>query len=113
MLGISLVARGYSEARFDVEGVHRVEVVFYVFLNQLVFRNAGLAGPLDYLVVDIGEVLDVAHPVTLMFQIPTQRVKHHVAQRMAHVRRRIRRNAAHVQLHLVLVGWDEFLDLTG
>ena len=71
----------------DVQRIHGVEVIIDVFGNEFIFADAPLPGPLNYLVVDVGEILDVANLVPVVFQVATQRIEYHVAQSMADVRR--------------------------
>ena len=94
----------------DVEGVHGVEIVADELLDQIVLGYAALLGALDNLVVNVGEVLDVAHPVALVLKVAAQRVEDDVAESVADVGCGVGGDAADVHFDFVGVGGHEFLD---
>ena len=94
----------------DVEGVHSAEIVGDELLDQFVLRYAALLGPLNDLVVNIGEVLHVAHVVALVLKVAAQGVEHDVAESVSNVGCRVRRYAADVHFDFVGVGGDKFFD---
>ena len=96
----------------DVQRVHRMEVVADEFFDQLVLGDAGLLCPLDYLVVDIREVLDMTNLVSLVLEITPKGVKDHVAERVPDVGGGIRGHSAHVHLDQIAFGGNELLDLS-
>jgi hypothetical protein len=70
-------------------------------------------GPVDDLVVDVREVLDVPDLVSLELQIAPHGIEDQVAHGVAHVGRRIRRDAADVHPHRLAIGGGERLLLAG
>ena len=83
---------GVDVGAADVQRVHRLEEVANELLGQLGGFNALFLGALDYLVVHVGEVLDMVHLETEMFQISSKHVEGggDVAQGMADVGRGVR-----------------------
>ena len=101
---------GIDGGALDVEGVHSAEIVADEFLRQRVGGYARFLGAADYLVVNVGEILDVPDFVPAVFQVAAQGVKNHIAEGVAHMGGRVRGDAAHVHLDQIAVGGDEFLD---
>ena len=97
----------------DVQRVHGLEEVFNELLGQLGRFDALLLGPLDYLVVHVGEVLDVVHLEAQMLQIPAQHVEGDVAEGVADVGGGVGGDAADVHLDGVAVGGGELGGFAG
>ena len=102
---------GVFGGALDVEGVHGSEVIADELLNECVLRHAALLGALDYLVVNVGEVLDVADAVALVFQVAPQGVEDDVAEGVPDMGSRVGGYAADVHFDFVGVGGDEGLNL--
>src|SRR5581483_11667872 len=101
--------RGILVRPQHVQRVHRLEVRVAVLLGDLL-RAAMLrirAG--DDLVVDVSEVLYVAHGVAAILQIAAQDVGRHEDARVADVRVELRRHAADVHADHVADGDELFL----
>ena len=97
----------------DVQRIHGLEEVFDVAFGQLAGFDTLLFGALYYLVVHVGEVLDVAHLEAQMLQVAAQHVEGDVAQGVADVGCGIGRHAADVHLDGVAVGWGELGGFAG
>ena len=69
----------------DVQRVHGPEEIVDVPFCQFRRLDALLLGPLDDLVVDVGEILDMANVVSEVFQVPSQDVEGDVAEGVADV----------------------------
>ena len=104
---------GVDVGAADVQRVHRLEEVANELLGQLGGFNALFLGALDYLVVHVGEVLDVVHLETDMLQIPAQHVEGDVAQGVADVGGGIRSDAADIHLDGVAIGGGELGGFAG
>ena len=92
---------------------HGAEEIVDVPLHQRIFTDALGAGAQNYLVVHIGEVLNVLHLVADVFQIAAQHIKYDVAQSVSYVSRRIGSHAANVHFDRLTVGGNELVFLAG
>ena len=108
-----LCGAGVDVGAANVQGVHGREEVVNELLGQFGGFDALLLGPLDYLVVHVGKVLDVVHLKTEMFQIPAQHVEGDVAEGVADVGGRVRGDATDVHLDGVAVGGGELGGFAG
>jgi hypothetical protein len=75
--------------------VHELDEALGQRLNAL----AVLGGPLDDLVVDVGDVPHERHQITAIFQIAPHDVERHLGTRMADVAEVINRIAAYIHAH--------------
>ena len=95
----------FLQAQRDAILVHRRGVP----CGELAPILAVLRGPLDDLVVDIGDVADERDLVALRPQIPLHQVEHRQHARMADVEVVVHGDAAHVHAHFVVVqGFELF-----
>ena len=85
--------------RQPVEGGHLGEEGGHPAVAEIEVVLAGLARLAQHVVVDIGQVLDVAHLVTEVDEVPMQDVEADVGECVAEVPRVVGRDAAHVQAH--------------
>jgi hypothetical protein len=76
---------------------------------ELVPRLADLVRLPENVVVDVGDILDVADTIPLVPQQPAQHVKRQVAKRVAEVSGIVRRDATDIDADLV-AGRPELLD---
>ena len=104
---------GVDVGPLDVQGIHAAVKVINVLFGKVQSVYAPFLGPLDNLVVDVSEILDVPDVVPQVFQEPAQYVKGHVAKGVAHVSRRVGSHPADVHLDGVAVGGDELGNLSG
>ena len=77
------------------------------------FTDALGARAQNYLVVHVGEVLDMLHLVSDVFQIAAQHIKYDVAQSVSHVSGGIGSHAANVHFDRLTVGRNELAFLAG
>ena len=104
---------GIHVGPLHVQSVHGPEELFDIPIGQFVDGYILLLGPLDQLVVHVGEVLDVTHQVAPKLQVAPQHVERHVAQGVAHVGGGVGRHSANVHLDARRVGGGERLGLAG
>ena len=100
ILGISWLAPRIDGGFLHVEPVHIPKVLGDKSLGQLLYAGPRLGGPLDDLIVQVGEVLDVPNAVIEVFQITAYHIEDDVAHGVADVRRGVGGDAAHVHAHL-------------
>jgi 3D (Asp-Asp-Asp) domain-containing protein len=81
-----------------------LEEIVDVTVYQVFRGNTFVRGPLDYLVVNVGEVLDVAYLVTLVLKVTSQDVEDDVAKGVADVGGGIGGNSADVHFDCLPVG---------
>ena len=96
---------------FNVQSVHSPIEVVDKLLGQHIRFYPLFLGPVDYLVVDICKILDMAHVKSQEFQISSECVERNVAQGMPHVSRRIWCHTADVHLNGVAVCRRKILDI--
>ncbi len=84
----------------DVQGVHVLHERVHVLFGQFPDADAQHGGLVDYLVVDIGEVLHALHFIAAELQIAADGIEVDVAHGVADVRLGLRRDAADVHLDL-------------
>ena len=89
-----------------------VEIVD-VLVGQRNGVDALLLGPLDNLVIHVGEVLDVLDRITQVLQVPAQNIESDVAQGVADVGSGIGGDAADVHLGGFPVRGRELMGLSG
>ncbi len=91
--------------------------VFKVFLNkslcQLCYSDFLFICPLDHLVVNIGEVLDIGYLVTLVLHISPEDVKDDKGAGIAYVKIVVHRRSTAIHPYLVFVYWYKVLFLSG
>ena len=95
------------------QAVGVLEVLLDVLLGNGLGCGALLVGPVDDLVVHVGEVLHEGHLVPPVLQVPAQHVEEDHGPGIAHVDVVVDRGAAAVHLHLSRGDGDELLLLAG
>ena len=97
----------------DAERVHVLEEELDVFFGELENRYSLLVGALDHVVVDVGEVDDVTHLVTGIFQVAADDVEGRVGARVTDVPGPVHRGAADVHANFPVLQGLEVLQLLG
>jgi hypothetical protein len=95
-------ARG-DAGRQNVQVPHQSAVCLHVPFGKLLRRDPQLAGPLDDLVVDVGEVRHVIDRVASVLQVPSDHVKNHGGHGMPYVRVRVHCGSAHIHADLAFL----------
>ena len=72
--------------RFDIEGFEILKKGLLVFRGEIAQRNPGRPGIADGLVVHIGQVHDLADPVTEKLERAAQQVLEHIGAEVADMR---------------------------
>ncbi len=84
-----------------------------VFLGHGPGAAGLLAGPLDDLIVDVRDILNVGDPVSPAHQHPAQHVKDHEGTGVAHVEVVVHGRPAGIQAHMLGLGGLEALPAPG
>ncbi len=82
-----------------VQRVHVAQELVGVPGRELIPRYPELTGPVNYLVIHIRKVLDVANIEALVLQVAPHHVEHDVRQRVPDVRRGVHGGAADIHPH--------------
>ena len=95
----------FGRLRKAIDGIdaHRLEIVEIIpldFLGDGGHRRVQFLGPVDDLVVHVGDVDHPRHLVTAVHEIPLDRVEDDRPDHVADVRRLVHRRPAEVHLHL-------------
>ena len=96
----------------DIQRVHLFVILLDIRFGELSRGYADVVGGLNYLVVNIGEVLDVRDVVALVFKVAPHYVEHYGHHSVADVRGRVGRDAAHIHANFA-VGSGESLLFAG
>ena len=85
----------------NIETVARLKKRFNVLVSQLFDWDTKGIGPIDDLIVNIGEVFDLANPVAAVFQVTVKYIEHDAAQGVSEMRIVIHRYPAHIHFYFV------------
>ena len=104
---------GVDVGALHVQSVHGPEEFSDVLFGQFFNADTPFLSPLNYFVVDVGEILDVTDLVTQMLKVAAQYVKDYIAERVSHMGVGVGSHPTNVHLDGLTVGGNEVLRLTG
>ena len=106
-LGDVLGGAGIERGALDAESIGVLVIVGYGLLGQLLYGDAVTVGPLDHLVVDVGEVLHESDFVAAELQIAAEHVENDEGTRVSDVEVVVDGGAAAVKGDFALANGDK------
>ena len=91
-----------------IESSGVLKIFCYIFFTDLACRNTFFFGPVDYLVVHIGEILDIFYFVSSVLQIFPHGIKHHKRTGVSYMKIVIYRRPADIHLYLAFFDRHKF-----